>query len=64
LAHVEDGVPLDEAVDEAVRRTRKFARRQWAWFRRDPRITWVDPEDDPVDAVVAALDGRAPVPYR
>ena len=23
---------------EAVRRTRAFARRQWAWFRRDPRI--------------------------
>ena len=28
LAHVEDGVPLADAVDEAVRRTRAFARRQ------------------------------------
>ena len=40
LAHVEDGAPLDECLEEAVRRTRHFARRQAAWFRRDPRITW------------------------
>ena len=33
---------LDEALDLAVRRTRRFARRQRAWFRRDPRITWLD----------------------
>jgi len=40
LAHVEDGVPLDDCAQEAVRRTRQFARRQASWFRRDPRITW------------------------
>jgi len=55
LRHVEEGVPLTEAVDEAVRRTRAFARRQRAWFRRDPRIVWVDPDADPVAAVVAAV---------
>ena len=60
LAHVERGVPLDEAVDEAVRRTRQFARRQWAWFRRDPRIQWVREDEDPVAVVVARLAGRAP----
>jgi tRNA dimethylallyltransferase len=40
LAHVEDGAPLDDCLEEAVRRTRHFARRQASWFRRDPRITW------------------------
>jgi tRNA dimethylallyltransferase len=40
LAHVEDGVPLEQCKDEAVRRTRQFARRQASWFRRDPRIGW------------------------
>lgn len=40
LAHVEDGLPLDDCLEEAVRRTRQFARRQASWFRRDPRITW------------------------
>ena len=42
LATSTDAVPLDEALDLAVRRTRRFARRQAAWFRRDPRITWLD----------------------
>lgn len=40
LSHLEDGVDLDEAVEQAVVRTRRFARRQRAWFRRDPRIHW------------------------
>jgi tRNA dimethylallyltransferase len=42
---------LDEALDLAVRRTRQFARRQRAWFRRDPRIGWLDVDDDPVHAL-------------
>ncbi len=53
LSHIEDGVPLAEAVDGAVRRTRSFARRQMAWFRRDPRIVWVERDTDPVAAIVA-----------
>ncbi len=53
LAHVEDGVPLAECVAEAQRRTRTFARRQWAWFRRDPRIRWL--EGDPYQALAGAL---------
>jgi len=60
LAHVERGVPLDDCVDEAVRRTRSFARRQWAWFRRDPRIHWIEPGWDAVDVVSAALAETGP----
>ncbi len=59
LAHVEEGLPLDQAVDLAVRRTRTFARRQRSWFRRDPRIVWLEGCDDPVGAIVAAL-GKVP----
>ncbi len=43
---------LDEAVHLAITRTRQFAVRQERWFRRDPRIRWVDATDDPI----AALD--------
>jgi tRNA dimethylallyltransferase len=53
LAHIEDGLPLSECVDAAIRRTRMLARRQWAWFRRDPRIGWVGgqaPEGPPGEA--------------
>jgi tRNA dimethylallyltransferase len=30
------------AVDATIRATRRFVRRQRAWFRRDPRVAWFD----------------------
>lgn len=30
----------EESLAEAVLNTRRLARRQWRWFRRDPRVTW------------------------
>ena len=33
---------LEQARTLTVTATRRFARRQRAWFRRDPRITWLD----------------------
>lgn len=50
LAHVAGEVELAEAVDLAISRTRRFARRQRSWFRRDPRIEW-HRADDPSDLV-------------
>jgi tRNA dimethylallyltransferase len=60
LAHVEHGVPLDDAVAEAARRTRAFARRQWAWFRRDPRIRWLDPTGDLGAQLLEVWDASGP----
>jgi tRNA dimethylallyltransferase len=48
IDHLEGRVTLDEAVATIVVRTRQFAVRQERWFRRDPRIRWVDIADDPV----------------
>ena len=31
----------DEARTQTIQATRRFARRQEAWFRRDPRVTWL-----------------------
>jgi len=42
LAYLDGEGTLDEAIDIAVARTRRFARRQQRWFRRDPRLVWVD----------------------
>lgn len=33
---------LEQAVEITVRRTRQYARRQETWFRRDPRIVWLE----------------------
>ncbi|WGX97916.1 tRNA (adenosine(37)-N6)-dimethylallyltransferase MiaA [Nocardioides sp. L-11A] len=43
----------DEAIERTVVATRQFARRQLAWWRNDPRITWLE-YDDP-DRVTRAL---------
>ncbi|GGO30513.1 tRNA (adenosine(37)-N6)-dimethylallyltransferase MiaA [Microbispora bryophytorum] len=42
----------EQAREETVRATRRFARRQESWFRRDPRVVWL-----PFDA--PDLAGRA-----
>ncbi|MDQ6797273.1 MAG: tRNA (adenosine(37)-N6)-dimethylallyltransferase MiaA [Actinomycetota bacterium] len=60
LEHVAGNCTLDEAVDLAVRRTTRFARRQRAWFRRDPRITWMAAARDPVATLPALLGHWAP----
>ncbi len=42
IAHLEGERSLEAAVSEIIVRTRQFAVRQERWFRRDPRIRWVD----------------------
>ncbi|MCL4141411.1 UNVERIFIED_CONTAM: hypothetical protein GTU68_021692, partial [Idotea baltica] len=54
LAHIRGELSLDEAMDEARRRTKKFARRQQRWFRRDPRITWFEALDPQLVELAAA----------
>ena len=52
---------LDDAVVSINTKTRRFARRQIAWFRRDPRIRWFDIDHyttskSLLDAVMARID--------
>ncbi len=59
--HLEGRLGLEEAVETIITRTRQFAVRQERWFRRDPRVRWIDVGDDPVAAVapvvIEVLDG-------
>jgi tRNA dimethylallyltransferase len=59
LSHIEEGTALEEAVEVAIRRTKTLARRQWAWFRRDPRIRWIEPDEDPVAVLWSVLCSTA-----
>jgi len=45
-AHLEGRSTLEDAVRDTIRRTRALARRQLAWFRRDPRIRWFATGED------------------
>lgn len=52
-AHVAGELSLEEAVERTVVATRRFARRQMAWWRDDPRIHWVE-HDDPDRVALAS----------
>ncbi len=58
-AHLAGELSLAEAIEQTTTATRRFARRQLSWWRKDPRITWL-PYDDPelVDRAVAAVRGE------
>jgi tRNA dimethylallyltransferase len=46
---------LDEAVALTVRATRRFVRRQRSWFRRDPRVRWLDAAEQELVAAATRL---------
>jgi tRNA dimethylallyltransferase len=60
IEHIEGRCSLSEATAEIVVRTRQFAVRQERWFRRDPRIRWVDIIADPVADVVPIVQEYLP----
>jgi tRNA dimethylallyltransferase len=50
----------EEAKAETIRATRRFARRQDSWFRRDPRIRWLAYDrPDLVEAAMAIVQAGA-----
>lgn len=59
IEHIERRWSLEEAIDATILRTQQFAVRQERWYRRDPRIQWVEVQNDPIaevtPLVVAAL---------
>jgi tRNA dimethylallyltransferase len=42
LAYLAGSVTLEEALETTTKRLCQFAKRQEAWFRRDPRVQWLD----------------------
>jgi len=54
--HLDGTCSLESAVEMIIVRTRQFAVRQERWFRRDPRIRWIDIDDDPVGTALPVLE--------
>ena len=46
LRYLDGELTLDQARQETARATRRFARRQESWFRRDPRVRWLSAGGD------------------
>lgn len=47
-----------EAIRLLKRNTRRYAKRQMTWFRKDPEIKWFDPSD--LNAIIDFIDSRIP----
>jgi tRNA dimethylallyltransferase len=61
LRHLTGEWTLDQARAETVRATRRFARRQESWFRRDPRISWLDaPASDLPEQALSLISPPSP----
>jgi tRNA dimethylallyltransferase len=56
IDHLEGRCSLEATVATIVQRTRQFAVRQERWFRRDPRVRWLDVEHDPLSVLPAVLE--------
>lgn len=49
-------IGYDEAVELIKRNSRRYAKRQLTWFRRDSEIRWFAPDDDA--AIIAYVDSK------
>lgn len=52
---------LEEAVEEIKKNTRRFAKRQLTWYRKDPDIQWFDYNTDPkeiCEAIKEQMNGE------
>lgn len=46
FAHFDGAISLEEAVELIKRNSRRYAKRQLTWFRRDEEVHWFRPDDE------------------
>jgi tRNA dimethylallyltransferase len=56
MAYLDDQYTLDEAITAIKNNTRKYARKQITWFRKNQRYRWTDPEQ--IDEIIACLEDQ------
>lgn len=54
FSYFDGSCTLEEAVDLIQRNTRKYARKQLTWFRRDQQIKWFEPNQ--IDEIIKYID--------
>lgn len=55
VQHLRGILTLEEMIRLLKRDTRHFAKRQFTWFNRDPRLTWFDVTATPQELIVAQM---------
>ena len=56
FAYLDNECSLNEAIEQIKGNTRKYARKQLTWYRRDHEIVWFEP--DQIEKIINYLDGK------
>ena len=51
VSALDGDISLDEAIEQIKTATRRYAKRQRTWFRKDTRITWIDANSGNAEAI-------------
>ena len=54
ISYLENEISFEKAVELIKRNTRRFAKRQMTWFRKDKRINWIDIKSE--NAILSAKE--------
>lgn len=52
FAYLDGTWTLDEAVERIKGNTRRYARKQLTWYKKDPRATWIDLEENDTNDII------------
>lgn len=52
LSYLDQQCTYEDAVESIKRESRRFAKRQIAWFKRDDRIQWFDTSEESTDTII------------
>ncbi|MDO4910838.1 MAG: tRNA (adenosine(37)-N6)-dimethylallyltransferase MiaA [Corynebacterium sp.] len=58
LDYLDGLISLDEAIEQTIFSTRRYVRRQKAWFKRDPRTQWIDAAGDTLAQTLEILEDK------
>ena len=55
ISMLDGDISLEQAISDSKLATRQYIRRQETWFRRDQRISWLDPDSDRLNLIEKAI---------
>jgi tRNA dimethylallyltransferase len=56
VAVLRGDMDLAQALEDARKYTRRYAKRQWTWFRREPGVVWLDGFGDDAALQLSAIE--------
>ena len=59
IPYFENEISLDEALEKIKQETRRYAKRQLTWFRRNENINWLYADEMQSDELIAAAESLA-----